>query len=230
MRLVSRKRRCYRRLHVTHTGFTLIELLVVIAIIAILAAMLLPALKSARESARRASCVSNLRQLGLALIMYTQDWDEYLPPGGDGTYGWDYFLNQTGNLDNTDLLECPSDKVPRAAPSYLPRSYQANRGNASNWPAATGVMALYGSAKLSQIPEPTGTILLVEGSWSINRVFSSSASVIGKPIYDLTGDSNVQRIFTLHSGGTNWLFCDGHVEWIKYPDVPSGAWTRASGD
>src|SRR5437773_5223308 len=63
-------------------GFTLIELLVVIAIIAILAALLFPVFSSAREAARKASCQSNLKQIGNALMMYTQDYDETLPDSG----------------------------------------------------------------------------------------------------------------------------------------------------
>src|SRR4028118_675254 len=62
-----------------HRGFTLIELLVVIAIIAILAAILFPVFSRARENARRASCMSNLKQIGLGVMQYVQDYDERYP-------------------------------------------------------------------------------------------------------------------------------------------------------
>ncbi len=70
------------------TGFTLIELLVVVAIIAVLVAMLLPALASARELARRIVCKSNMRQIGIAAIMYGNDYDGTLPPGARFTDDW----------------------------------------------------------------------------------------------------------------------------------------------
>src|SRR5438445_10640700 len=69
------------RMRVRKSGFTLIELLVVIAIIAILAAILFPVFARARESARRATCLSNLKQLGTAFQMYAQDYDETYPSG-----------------------------------------------------------------------------------------------------------------------------------------------------
>jgi prepilin-type N-terminal cleavage/methylation domain-containing protein/prepilin-type processing-associated H-X9-DG protein len=93
-------------------AFTLIELLVVIAIIAILAAILFPVFARARENARRASCLSNLKQIGLGIMMYTQDNDEklvsyaYPNPLGTVVYGWQVALMPY--VKNTQLFVCPS--------------------------------------------------------------------------------------------------------------------------
>jgi prepilin-type N-terminal cleavage/methylation domain-containing protein len=99
-------------------GFTLIELLVVIAIIAILAAILFPVFARAREQARKITCVSNLKQLGTAVIMYAQDYDEYLPnnwAGKKDTMLWND-LGGSGLMDpylkNRKIWFCPSDSPP----------------------------------------------------------------------------------------------------------------------
>src|SRR5438876_12224926 len=97
------------------TGFTLIDLLVVIAIIAILDPILIPVFAQVREKARQANCLSNMKQLGTAQMMYTQDYDETFPKGyhrlPDGTdYPW--YLEVAPYTRNVSIFRCPSDRKP----------------------------------------------------------------------------------------------------------------------
>src|SRR5438105_4271109 len=99
-------------------GFTLIELLVVIAIIAILAAILFPVFAQAREAARKASCLSNLKQIGTGWMMYVQDYDEQTPMSawttegkGDGWRAIPFWRIQP-YVKSEQVMLCPSDAIP----------------------------------------------------------------------------------------------------------------------
>ncbi|HEU4752988.1 MAG TPA: DUF1559 domain-containing protein, partial [Armatimonadota bacterium] len=134
-------------------GFTLIELLVVIAILAILAALLFPVFAQAREAARKASCISNQRQLGAALSLYLQDYDERFPQTHPTATPWTFSEDEITletpwrtlmepYVKNWELFRCPSDW---GAPNWHPASYAPNG------------YTVYGAA-LAEVTRPTETV------------------------------------------------------------------------
>ena len=211
-------------------GFTLIELLVVIAIIAILAAILFPVFARAREKARQASCQSNLKQLSLAVHMYSQDYDELNAPiansnvslGGNGVW-WMIILQPY--IKNIQINDCPSANgggycantggCEAGAPSPDPYRYFGGYGANWGWDAvpAVGYPGPFGVSD-STTQEPAGTFLILDGQ-----------CVVACPSW--TGGNS------RHNEGANIAYADGHVKWLKNTNIPIvavGGWTTTVGD
>ena len=231
---------------ITHAkkAFTLIELLVVIAIIAILAAILFPVFARARENARRSSCQSNMKQIGLAMIQYAQDYDETFPNSSNGTHTltWTAVIGPyaskaagvTYQSGNAPYLVCPSDSVARTAGgqnslcSYAIPTIYAGTNNALH-SVFKNVSGMKQGRKLAEFPAVSETLLVVEAPLA-NNIIGDLNSIVGgasgsasntNPVQDgqSTNAAN-QGIATSgklaqHFDGWNYLFVDGHVKWLR---------------
>lgn len=207
-------------------GFTLIELLVVIAIIAILAAILFPVFASAKTAAKKVSCASNMRQLGLGLMMYADDNDGILPLTSH-THGesqdacWVFSLK--AYIGKTDQIRiCPADPKADERLQGSGTSYVLN-----DWlvvPGAEGEATL----GLSGVPSPSSTISTFvisdeqPGSWVQDHThsrnwFRTTTNVWGRILSDIQPDRFRQGRVTGRGenraeGTANYLYCDGHVK------------------
>jgi len=190
-------------------GFTLIELLVVIAIIAILAAILFPVFARAREKARQSSCLSNVKQITLGVMMYAQDYDERLPwhylntgvagsvqyPGGGTSGGIIWPLPVYPYVKNIQIFNCPS----------WGNTWSGNYTGRQAYGISTHIVG----KMLADIEQPAETIALAD---SQDKSSSAQSYYIRRTIEMLSGEPRT-IVPDRHNGGANFGLCDGHAKW-----------------
>jgi len=208
-------------------GFTLIELLVVIAIIAILAAILFPVFAQAREKARAISCMSNMKQVGTAVAMYTQDYDEKLPGTGCSSCGAikDVMMMPHSKLHpyikNVDVWQCPSagsalEVVAGVDDKGIEGGHQGfwwftkefvGKRVSIGWNDQANYRAL------ATIKKPAEFLVFIDAPFGLScgvRRGAYANACAAACTDSLRVDSNAR-----HQGGENLVFADGHAKWYK---------------
>jgi prepilin-type N-terminal cleavage/methylation domain-containing protein/prepilin-type processing-associated H-X9-DG protein len=209
-------------------AFTLIELLVVIAIIAILAAMLLPTLALAKQKAWTTSCTSNLHQIGLGMIMFANDNNEFYPESGGDIY-WNSNDPTTGKpgwmqqifpyVENTNAYNCPANAqlpVNMQGPFNYFNGARAAYVVADAFAPVKGTSILYSSAYVLSgdtcgIPEVTSG----EGSSGHFDPLDADKDDYTQNCVGGSINGTPYELWQVHSLGQNILFADGHVKWYK---------------
>ncbi|MCE5240866.1 DUF1559 domain-containing protein [bacterium] len=203
-------------------GFTLIELLVVIAIIAILAAILFPVFAKAREKARQTSCLSNLKQISVAFMMYTQDYDETFPMAyyDDWLHYWDVTVASDwvsyggpGLIDpytkNGQLRACPSFKVA-----------DASRNNQTGYAYNATYLGNYlAPMSLGNVADAARTVVVCD---SATRDWTDTAT-IGNNCLNAASQTYHRQVQFRHNGVANCAFADGHAKAMTTKVNPSAS-------
>lgn len=180
------------------TAFTLVELLVVIALIAILASLLLPALANAKQQGKRAVCLSNLRQIGIATLLYADENGEYPPAWMDATTRWMDLLKPFIEKSSGTYL-CPSD-TKRIAVTWDPEIFLSYGINTFRF-ADQGSCFWYG-VRVPRMLRPSAVIIFAD--CTPGKYYCGGGSTFNEPVVDVD--------YRHPKNGFVAVFCDGHVE------------------
>jgi prepilin-type N-terminal cleavage/methylation domain-containing protein/prepilin-type processing-associated H-X9-DG protein len=197
-------------------GFTLIELLVVIAIIAILAAILFPVFAQAREKARQVSCLSNCRQVGMAVQMYLQDWDENFPLDSHSGIEASWLHTLQAYSKSRLLNRCPSD--PSAALFQSGKRLASYSVNFYFTPAG-------GYTSVGAVTRPAETIYIAELRDHTSSEHFHPPFWVKRPRTSTVIDPRSELQVDRHMGGASYVFLDGHARWHRFEQT----WNPAAG-